>query len=71
MYYNFTTNITNIALDRIQNITVSKLKFIPNDQIDFSDYFEDVIGVSVDPDQDPFKVILKVDSDLLPYWKFR
>ncbi|PTN09309.1 putative DNA-binding transcriptional regulator YafY [Mangrovibacterium marinum] len=60
-------NITNIALDRIQEISESKTKYITNTKIDFSDYFDDVIGVSVDDTQEPQKIVLKADDDLLPY----
>ena len=60
-------NITNIALDRIQNINESKTKYITNTKIDFSEYFDDVIGVSVDETQKPQRVVLKADDDLLPY----
>jgi predicted DNA-binding transcriptional regulator YafY len=60
-------NITNIALDRIQEINESKTKYIRNIKIDFSEYFDDVIGVSVDDAQETQKVVLKADDDLLPY----
>ncbi|MCK3686167.1 WYL domain-containing protein [Maribellus sp. YY47] len=60
-------SITNLALDRIQKINESKTKYITNTKIDFSDYFDDVIGVSVDEAQEPQKVVLKADDDLLPY----
>lgn len=60
-------NLTNLALDRIQSITGSKLKYIHNNDIDFSEYFEDVIGVSVDDDKQPEKVAIKVNEELLPY----
>ncbi|RKD90040.1 helix-turn-helix transcriptional regulator [Mangrovibacterium diazotrophicum] len=60
-------SITNLALDRIQEINESKTKYIANTKIDFSDYFDDVIGVSVDDAQEPQKVVLKADDDLLPY----
>lgn len=60
-------NLTNLALDRIQSITDSKLVYIPNTNIDFGEYFEDVIGVSVDDERQPGKVVLKVDEELLPY----
>ena len=60
-------NITTLALDRIQNITESKINHIDNVDIDFSEYFEDIIGVSVDNSKQAEKVILKVKEELLPY----
>lgn len=60
-------NITNIALDRILEINESKKKYIPNSKIDFLEYFDDVIGVSVDDTLQPQKIVLKADDDLLPY----
>ena len=63
------TNITNLPLDRIFSIDENKNKYIPNDSIDFEEYFEDVIGVSVPNDGKPQKVMLKIDHDLWPYIK--
>lgn len=63
------TNITNLPLDRISEIKESDIKFVPNHSIDFEEYFEDVIGVSVPTDDKPQKVILKIDNDLWPYIK--
>ena len=60
-------NITNLALDRIQSITESKTNYIPNTDIDFNAYFEDIIGVSVDGNKEPEKVVLKIDAEQLPY----
>jgi predicted DNA-binding transcriptional regulator YafY len=60
-------NITNLALDRIQTIIESNIKYIQNTEIDFREYFEDVIGVSVDDDKQPVKVVIKVDEEILPY----
>ena len=37
--------------------------------MNFEEYFEDVIGVSVPKDVEIQKVILKIDSDLWPYIK--
>lgn len=59
--------IFNLALDRIQAIEESNIKYIPNKAIDFDDYFDDVIGVSVNLDEPTQKVILRVDEELLPY----
>ncbi|WP_320018921.1 WYL domain-containing protein [Labilibaculum manganireducens] len=60
-------NLTNLALDRIQEIVNSKLKYIQNSNIDFTEYFEDVIGVSVNDSLKPEKVVLKINEELLPY----
>lgn len=60
-------NLINLALDRIQRIEQSKIAYIPNTEIDFEEYFDDVIGVSVNSDESIQKVILRVDDELLPY----
>lgn len=62
-------NITTIALDRIENIKPVHEPFTPNTEIDFEEYFEDVIGVSVPYDGLTEKVILKIDADSWPYIK--
>jgi predicted DNA-binding transcriptional regulator YafY len=62
-------NLTNIALDRIQLITPTKVEYKPNTDIDFNELFEDVVGVSINFDVQPQKVLLKVTSELLPYIK--
>ena len=58
--------ITNLALDRIVGIEEIKHDFIPN-TIDFSEYFEDVIGVTLDKEAKLEKIQLKVSNDLYPY----
>jgi predicted DNA-binding transcriptional regulator YafY len=60
-------NLTNLALDRIQTIIESNIKYIQNTDIDFGEYFEDVIGVSVDSEKQTDKVLIKIDEELLPY----
>ncbi|SKB40879.1 Predicted DNA-binding transcriptional regulator YafY, contains an HTH and WYL domains [Sphingobacterium nematocida] len=39
-------NLTNLALDRIIAIEETSLDYIENTEWDFSDYFEDIVGVS-------------------------
>jgi predicted DNA-binding transcriptional regulator YafY len=63
------TNITNLSLDRIFSIDECNNKYVPNDSIDFDEYFEDVIGVSVPNISAPQKVILKIERELWPYIK--
>jgi predicted DNA-binding transcriptional regulator YafY len=59
--------ITNLALDRIATIGESKQAYIPNTSIDFREYFEDVIGVTVDKTANLEKIQLKITNDLYPY----
>lgn len=61
--------ITNIALDRIVSLTESKIHYKQNIVLDFEEYFDDVIGVSVPYDEATHKVILKIDKDQWPYIK--
>ena len=55
------------ALDRIEAVGKSSAKFIPNTDIDFSHYFDNVIGVSVKLDESPQIVKIWVDREQLPY----
>lgn len=59
--------ITNLALDRIVGIEDTKKVFTPNTTIDFSEYFEDVIGVTLDKDAKLEKIQLKISNELYPY----
>lgn len=60
-------SLTNMALDRIHAVAPAKGGYIANKDIDFTEFFEDVVGVSVPFDQEPVKVELWVTADLLPY----
>jgi len=59
--------ITNLALDRIVGIEDAKKVFTPNTTIDFSEYFEDVIGVTLDKEAKLEKILLRISNDLYPY----
>jgi predicted DNA-binding transcriptional regulator YafY len=59
--------ITNFALDRIIEVKPSRKKYINNDQVDFEEYFEDVIGVTVRKDAPVEKILLKVNKEIWPY----
>jgi len=63
------SNLTNLPLDRIQSIKESKTKYQVNTKISFEEYFDDVIGVSVNPNEEPQKVWLKISAELWPYIK--
>ena len=60
-------SISNLALDRIIDASPKKVKFVENDKVDFEEFFEDVIGVTVPNDKQAERVILKIDSSLAPY----
>ena len=60
-------SLTNMALDRIHAVAPAKGGYIANKDIDFTEYFDDVVGVSVPLDQKPVKVELLVTAELLPY----
>ncbi len=55
------------AIDRIESIEYSGTEFLEA-KINFDEYFDDVIGVTVN-NQDPVKVVLRIDKDLWPYIK--
>ncbi len=59
--------ISNYALDRIESIERSSIKFIPNKEIDFAHYFDNVVGVSVNPKKDVQIVSIWVDKEQLLY----
>jgi predicted DNA-binding transcriptional regulator YafY len=62
-------NITNLALDRIIKIAEIQKEYIENSCCDFNEYFEDVIGVTVNPEDELVKTTLWVRNDLVPYIK--
>jgi predicted DNA-binding transcriptional regulator YafY len=64
---NETKKIINLALDRIIDIKEIKKKYIENTEIDFNEYFEDIIGVSLDNNNNIEKVLISVSNSLMPY----
>ena len=65
-YNNDRNEISNLALDRIQKIKeVKNITYREND-IDFEEYFEDIVGVTK-LDAEPVKIILEIDRELWPY----
>ncbi len=60
--------IANLALDRIEKIQKSDVAFRPNVTVDFSTFFDDIIGVTVPGDNVPRQTfILQFSPDRLPY----
>lgn len=60
-------NVSTFALDRIKHIKPSEAKFIPNKDRDYSTWFDDVIGVSVDDRIPVEEVVLKFHPDRFKY----
>ncbi|MBK7390177.1 MAG: WYL domain-containing protein [Bacteroidetes bacterium] len=60
-------SMTNLALDRISDISEIEKKFVENQQIDFNEYFDDVVGVTVKANQQPEKIELWISKGLWPY----
>jgi predicted DNA-binding transcriptional regulator YafY len=61
------SSLINLALDRIVEIEELNKVYIENTRIDFNEYFEDVIGVSVNLDKHLQKILISVNNELLPY----
>lgn len=59
--------ITNLALDRIESIEPVSKNYI-NSDIDFKEYFDDVIGVTVPNDKVEI-IVLEISESLMPYVK--
>lgn len=57
--------INNFALDRIKSVEPSADTYIPS-EIDFYDYFEDLMGVTR-PDCDTVKILLSFSKSRFPY----
>lgn len=59
--------IMNLALDRISSLQETKKKYIYNKSIDFNEYFEDIIGVTISNEETIQHIELSVSNSLLPY----
>lgn len=59
--------IYTIPFDRIKKIEIQKEEYIENKIINFSEYFEDIIGVSRKPEDKPIKIKLSFNSKTAPY----
>ncbi len=60
-------NLSVFALDRIQMVNTTDYKYISNDIVDFKEYFEDIVGVTVPNDGNVEKIILELSKDSAPY----
>ena len=60
------TGITNLALDRIITISETIYDIIPN-EVDWADYFDEMIGVSRPNDKEAVEVKLRFSTTRMPY----
>lgn len=58
--------MTNLALDRIKWIKEEAIAYVEGD-INFDDYFDDIIGVTLPEDKEKEKIILKFLPSAAPY----
>lgn len=59
--------IMNMAIDRIEEYTIINQPYIDNTEIDFNEYFDDVIGVTVPKNEQIETIRLKVDKQRYNY----
>ena len=58
------TNVYDIRHEKIKEL---KKKYQENNKIKFDEYFEDVIGVSVNLSSKPQQILLSIKNERLPY----
>lgn len=63
------TSVTIVALDRIEEIQTVHEVYLTNTEINFEEYFEDVVGVSLPRENKAEKILLKIDAESWPYIK--
>lgn len=59
--------IYNVPLDRIVTCNPTNITYQKNDLVDFEEYFDDIIGVTMQPNQTEWKVLLQFDKARFPY----
>ena len=63
-------DITNFALDRIEAVSPIFAEYIPKpENLDFDEYFEDVVGVTVPKGKQVEHIVMRVAPDRYPYIK--
>ena len=60
-------SISNLALDRIVSLKAISKKYQENNAINFEEYFDDVVGVTVSKTVKPIKIQLEIIKSLWPY----
>ena len=59
--------IMNMALDRIESFSEANCEYIENADVDFNEFFDDVVGVSVPFGKEPQNVKLRIERSRYKY----
>lgn len=59
--------ISNLPLDRIIEIKETQRHYTDSETWDFEEFFEDVVGVTVNKNVEPVKILLQINRSLWPY----
>jgi predicted DNA-binding transcriptional regulator YafY len=59
--------ITNFALDRIIEFEASNTKYLQNEEVNFEEYFDDIVGVTIKNDSPAEKVSIRINTEAWPY----
>ncbi len=54
--------LLTLAIDRVERFEPLSIEFIPNDIVDLEEYFDDIIGVTINESYKPERIRLKVDT---------
>ena len=59
--------ISNLPLDRIVSVEQTSVGYIENENIDFDEFFDDIVGVTIPTDASVEQVLLKFSLERLHY----
>ena len=59
--------VTRLALDRIEHLSTTATEYIPNTEIDFNHFFDDIIGVAHHDNGGPQEVVFRVPRYQAPW----
>jgi len=62
-----TNRLINLSLDRIVEVNPSSINYRPNESVDFSELFDDIVGISIDNSAKIQNIILEVSNVIMPY----
>ncbi len=64
---NYGIHPLNLPIDRIEEMTSTEIDYIPNDDIDFATYFDEIIGVTKYANTETAAVQIKIHPNTAPY----